>query len=189
MIPYVFIVWCFVASYICSTHYTAVWINYCLKRTSAIKEANINYRGFLLQMDKKSTLFVVNKDEWVTKEGSGKSMKNALHVRWYGKRYLSSCEAMWNSEKVKPVALTIVELRASDRQLVSQSVENSVKYIFLIHSNLLKAFQIDLKACFGLRSFMQPTHHLRKLWLILGEFTSWFAHSSLLHFVHDTVCT
>jgi len=27
-----------------------------------------------------STLFVVNKDEWDTKEGHGKSMKNALHV-------------------------------------------------------------------------------------------------------------
>jgi len=28
----------------------------------------------------KSTLFVVNKDEWDTKEGRGKSMKNALYV-------------------------------------------------------------------------------------------------------------
>jgi len=36
-----------------------------------------------------STLFVVNKDEWDTKEGSGKSMKNALHVQQYGKRHLS----------------------------------------------------------------------------------------------------
>jgi len=31
---------------------------------------------------------VVNKDEWDTKEGHGKSMKNALHVQWYGKRHL-----------------------------------------------------------------------------------------------------
>jgi len=31
----------------------------------------------------------VNKDEWDTKEGHGKSMKNALHVQWYGKRHLS----------------------------------------------------------------------------------------------------
>jgi len=37
-----------------------------------------------------STLFVVNKDEWDwdTKEGRGKSMKNALHVQRYGKRHL-----------------------------------------------------------------------------------------------------
>jgi len=28
----------------------------------------------------KSILFMVNKDEWNTKEGRGKSMKNVLHV-------------------------------------------------------------------------------------------------------------
>jgi len=41
----------------------------------------------------------------------------------------SRAEAMLNSEKIKPVALVIVELRESEgiRQLVSQSVENSVK--------------------------------------------------------------
>jgi len=37
----------------------------------------------------KSTLFVVNKDKWYTKEGRAKSMKNALYVQWYGKRHLS----------------------------------------------------------------------------------------------------
>jgi len=36
----------------------------------------------------KSTLFVVSKDEWDTKEGTGKSMKNALHVQWHGIRHL-----------------------------------------------------------------------------------------------------
>jgi len=77
----------------------------------------------------KSTLFVVNKDEWYTKEDHGKSKKNALYVQQYGKR----AEATSNSEKLKPVALAIVELRESEgirqggRQLVSQSVENSVK--------------------------------------------------------------
>jgi len=35
----------------------------------------------------KSTLFVVSKGEWVTKEGTGKSMKNALHVQRYVKRH------------------------------------------------------------------------------------------------------
>jgi len=37
----------------------------------------------------KSTLFVESKDEWDTKEGTGKSIKNALHVQWYGKKHLS----------------------------------------------------------------------------------------------------
>jgi len=35
-----------------------------------------------------STLLVVNKDEWDTKKGCDKSMKNALHVQQYGKRHL-----------------------------------------------------------------------------------------------------
>jgi len=36
----------------------------------------------------KSTLFVVSKDEWDTKEGPGKSMVNALYVKWYGKKHI-----------------------------------------------------------------------------------------------------
>jgi len=35
----------------------------------------------------KSTLFM---DEWDTKGDAVKSMKNVLHVQWYGKRHLSS---------------------------------------------------------------------------------------------------
>ena len=36
----------------------------------------------------KSALFAVKKDEWDTKEDTGKSMKNALYVLQYAKRYL-----------------------------------------------------------------------------------------------------
>ena len=36
----------------------------------------------------KSTLFAVRKDEWDTKEDTGKSMKNALHVLRYAQRHL-----------------------------------------------------------------------------------------------------
>jgi len=41
----------------------------------------------------------------------------------------SWAEVTLNSEKIKPIALAIVELHESEglRQLVSQSVENSVK--------------------------------------------------------------
>jgi len=52
---------------------------------------------------------MVSKDEWNTKEDTGKSIKNALHIQWYGKR-----QAMLNSEKIKPVALAIVELCESE---------------------------------------------------------------------------
>jgi len=78
----------------------------------------------------KSTLFVVNKDEWYTKEGRGKSMKDALYVQWYGKKHLSGWSNVEQQKKIRPVALAIVELcesEASGRQAVSQSVENSVK--------------------------------------------------------------
>ena len=34
-------------------------------------------------------LFTVNKDEWNTKEGTGKSMMNASAVLWNAKRHLS----------------------------------------------------------------------------------------------------
>jgi len=57
----------------------------------------------------KSTLFVKSKDKWDTKEGTGKSMKNALHVRWCEKG-TSQAGAKLNSEKIKSVALAIVEL-------------------------------------------------------------------------------
>jgi len=69
-----------------------------------------------------STLFMVNKDEWDTKEGHGNSMKNALHVQRYGKRHL---KRLGSSKQIKPVALAIVELcksegiRQAGRQLVS----------------------------------------------------------------------
>ena len=41
----------------------------------------------------------------------------------------SRAEATSNSEKIKPVALAVIELRLSEgiSQLVSQSVENSIK--------------------------------------------------------------
>jgi len=36
----------------------------------------------------KSTLFTVNKDKWDTKEGTGKSTRNALYLQKYGKRHI-----------------------------------------------------------------------------------------------------
>jgi len=66
---------------LCSTCYTEVQINNCLKRTSAIKVATMKIAdNFHYEHVPKPTLFVVSKDEWDTKEGPGKSMKNALHV-------------------------------------------------------------------------------------------------------------
>ena len=73
-------------------------------------------------------LFAVSKDEWDTKEDTGMSMKNALYILRYAKD-TSQAEATSNSEKIKPVALTVIELCLSEgiSQSVTQSVENSIK--------------------------------------------------------------
>jgi len=61
----------------------------------------------------KSTPFVVSEDERDTKEGPGKSMK--MHCMYSGMaKGTSQAEAMSNSEKIKPVALAIVELCESE---------------------------------------------------------------------------
>jgi len=67
----------------------------------------------------KLTFFVVSKDEWGTKEGPGKSKKNALYVQWHGKGHLSSWSEV-EQQKIMPVALAIIELRESED--ISQSV-------------------------------------------------------------------
>ena len=50
---------------------------------------DFRYEGKPSHAIAKSTLFAVSKDEWDTKEDTGKSMKNALCVLWYAKRHLS----------------------------------------------------------------------------------------------------
>ena len=80
---------------LCSTHYTAVRIKNCSKSTSATKVATMkntddfHYKGKPSHATTKSTLFAVSKDEWDTKEDTGKSMKNALYIVQYAQRYLS----------------------------------------------------------------------------------------------------
>ena len=79
---------------LCSTSYTAVRFKNCSKSTSAIKIATMkntddfHFEGKPSRATTKSTLFAVSKDEWDTKEDTGKSMKNALYVLRYAKRHL-----------------------------------------------------------------------------------------------------
>ena len=64
------------------------------KNTSAIEVATMKnaddfcYEGKPSRATNISTLFAVSKDEWDTKEDTGKSMKNALYVLHYAKRHL-----------------------------------------------------------------------------------------------------
>ena len=76
----------------CRLYYIAVQIKNCLKSTSAIKIAtmtNMDNFHYKLHAIAKSTLITVSKDEWDTKEDTGKSMKNVLYVLWYAKWHLS----------------------------------------------------------------------------------------------------
>jgi len=102
----------------------------------------------------KSTLLVVNEDEWYTKEGCAKSMKDTLYAQQYGKRHLSGWSDI-EQQKIRPVALAIVELHESEgiRQAGSLSVSRKFRWInFFLKfcSNFLKAFRINLKAFLGL---------------------------------------
>jgi len=59
------------------------------KRTFVIKVATTDEFRNKWKPSRAIDTFLVNKDEWDTKEGRGKSMmKNALHVQRYGKRHL-----------------------------------------------------------------------------------------------------
>ena len=71
----------------------------------------------------KSTLFTVSKDEWDTKEDTGKFMKNALYILRYAKRHLSG-RATSNSEKIKSVAFAVIELHLSGG--ISQAINQAV---------------------------------------------------------------
>ena len=67
-------------------------IKNCLKSTSGIKIATMNNMDDFCYEGKPSrelTPFSVSKDEWDTKEDTGKSMKNALYILQYTKRHLS----------------------------------------------------------------------------------------------------
>ena len=81
--------------WLCSTRYTAVRIKISLKSTSVIKIATMKNTDHFRYEEKpsraiaKSTFFAVSKDEWDTKESTGKSMKNALYILRYAKRHLS----------------------------------------------------------------------------------------------------
>ena len=85
------------------------------------------YGRFLLHATTRSTLFAVSKDEWDTKEETGKSMKNALYVLWYMPKGTSQAEATLNSEKNQARSLSCYHIKLRLSEGISQSVENSVK--------------------------------------------------------------
>jgi len=71
---------------LCSIRYTAVQITNCFEKHLCNQSSHHNnekYRRFLATRKKPShaaTKLTVRKNEWNTKEDTGKSLKNALHV-------------------------------------------------------------------------------------------------------------
>ena len=122
---------------LCSTHYKAIRIKNCLKSAFAIKIATMkntddfHFEGKPSRTHAKSTPFPVSKDEWDTKEDTGKSMKNALYVLRYAKRHLSgwSDVKQWNiqARSFSRYRVKFVWRHQSATYVLTQSVENSVE--------------------------------------------------------------
>ena len=53
------------------------------------KMDDFHFEGKPSRATTKMALNAVSKDEWDTKEDTGKSMKNALYVLWYTESHLS----------------------------------------------------------------------------------------------------
>jgi len=67
----------------------------------------------------KSTIFAVSKDEWDTKEGTGKSM--STFYKSSASKGTSWAEVTSSSEKIKSISFAIVELHWSGRQAGRQT--------------------------------------------------------------------
>ena len=57
-------------------------------QNSHYEKYGFHYKGKSSRAHCQIDNFAVSKDDWDTKEDTGKSMKNALYVLWYAKRHL-----------------------------------------------------------------------------------------------------
>ena len=81
-------------------------------------------------------------------------MMQALELQQLVKKHISL-----NSEEIKPIDLVVIELclsegisqSVSQSDIISQSVEKSVKFFFFkFHNNFMQRFRVDLKTFLGL---------------------------------------
>jgi len=118
---------CFVTSYVQPVmqqyESTTVKKNFCNNQSSHYENYG-RFNGSHHVPTTKSTLFMVNKDEWYTKDGHAKSIKNALYVQRYGKRHLLSWSDIeqWKNQarSLSHCWVTRVWRHQEGRQLVSQ---------------------------------------------------------------------
>jgi len=88
------------------------------KNTSAIKVA-IRIISSIMCCHQLN-LFAVSKDEWITKEDTGKSINNAMYMA----KGTYWAEVISTSVKIKPAALAIIVLHLSEH--INQSISHSI---------------------------------------------------------------
>ena len=100
-------------------------------QNATMKIHDFCYEGKSSHVAAKLTSFTVSQDELVTKEDTGKE-ECIVHIAEY-KKGISWAKVASNSEKIKPMALAVIEFSLSEAishsagsQSVSQPVENSV---------------------------------------------------------------
>jgi len=106
---------------LCSTQYESWTVQKALCNRSIVRIQIISEPPHATT---KLTLFTVSKDEWDTKEGTGKSCGIPKGTYW--------TKVMWNSETIKPIALTNVKLCLSEG--INQSIDNMVSQFSSVRS-------------------------------------------------------
>ena len=93
--------------------------------------------------------FTISKDEWNTRENTGKSLNSALSLLWYAKRHLLGWSDV-KQQKIKSKALTIIELRLQLSEGISQSVTRLVNHYKIPLNKKLNSIAIFWKHFQGL---------------------------------------
>ena len=127
-------------------------------------------------------LFAVSKDDRDTKKDTGKSIRNALYVLQYAKKHhlVRSDVVQWKNQAHSLSRYRVMHVWRD--QSLSYSVTHSVEnyfFFFWFRSNLLVAFQVDLKTCLG---SVLPNQYclivVREKW---GWFLGYVFHGTCLH--------
>jgi len=167
----------FVASYLCSTHYTGVQINNCLKLTSAIKVAPLKIIQLISVTNGSHQCLPQNRhfSQWGKVNGTQRRVLVSpwrMHCMYSYSIIMatgtSQAEAKLNSKTIKPVTLAMhyqimwVWRHQSVRQLVDNSINNFVAAFWKHFSSIWRLIYLVNTATLSSRK-------------ILGKFTSWFA--------------
>ena len=117
----------------------------------------------------KLTLFTVSEDEWNTKEDTGKSLKDALHILRHIKRHLSGWS---NVEQWKNQAHSWSHYQVTQAQTSFQIDQKCFK-------KLSQNFKKYLPACLPAADFLV----LPNQYCCLGKFFGWFYFEGHAYFV------